>query len=407
MKFTTTFLIAGAIAASGQGLYNVSNLYALDEESSPIQYQLSVFGGYDDNFTPIGSEFPGAEEEGSGFVGASIRAAFAHNESNYSLSVYANVGAIYYFDAVDPVDDVSPEVGFGANLTYRFNDRVRFTSNNYTNYGFEPDFSRGIANDRRSDLFIAWQSNNSIGIRWSERFGTVHGVGFSGVEYDGDIDGFSSISIFNQARYRVSPRTILTAGYTFAFNTNDNSIDSDSDRYTLGLEHSLTDRTGFSIRGGVRSLDRDNGVSQDSFFLNASLRHQVTSQFKIEGFVNYDLDDFFVNNIVINQQESANFDARENLRIGLRGSYTVSEKVSLHGGLSLVNTEFINGQSNLNGNIGDNDATVYNLNAGFSYGITNSLSLVGNYNFTNSSSDEFEAFEYNRNRYNLGITASF
>ncbi len=412
MKYTKLVLFACGIAsASGQGLYNISNLYALDEESSPLEYRLNLTYGYDDNARPVGSDCSGDESDSS-YLQGSISAGFAHNESNYSISAFATAGAIYYLED-DILEDgnLVPTFNGGVNLSYNFSDRIRFNSRNFANYGLEPDYNRGIANDRRTEEYFAYQSNNDIGVRWTDRFATVHGIGLTGADY-GDNNKFNNLSLYNQARYRISQRTVLTAGYAYTFRDHSNS-----QRYSIGAEHSLTDRTGFTINAGYTTLERDNGFSSESPFLNASLRHIVNDRFSVTGFINLDQDDNFTT-VPIECLDTAGgqdfgfarYGARKNLRAGLNGTYNVSESIQLFGGASVVASKYEDLQNGigLTGNAPDEvDAIIYNLNAGIRYGITNSLSVIGSYNYSQSASDEAEPYEYTRNRYSVGVETTF
>lgn len=446
MKYTKFAIVAcSTILASGQGLYNLSNLYALEEESSPLTYTIGVRVGYDDNVNPIGSDLPGRDEEGATFISGDIRAGWSHSESNYSLSLWGKLGTIIYLDDLDDVegdlDTATPIYSGGLDFRYDFNDRIRFNSRNYIFFGLEPDYDRGIANDRRAEEYFAYSSNNDIGIRWSERFGTVHGIGFSGADYDNGFD-FNTFSFYNQARYVLSPRTVLTAGYTFGTRSGSGANaagDSDTHTFTVGAEHQLSDRTGITVRGGFTTLEQDsgfaNGFSSDSFFFNGSFRHAVSDRFSLTGFVSYDQDDRFTTvqtELTDGTLGFTPFGARENLRIGIRGNYRVSQSLSLFGGLDLIRSLYEGPRGAIGGpiqgialnplvsvattdangnplttNVDDASALIYNLNAGFRYHISNNFSVVGSYNFTNSSSDELTPFEYTRNRYSIGVEASF
>ena len=91
----------------------------------------------------------------------------------------------------------------------------------------------------------------------------------------------------------------------------------------------------------------------------------------------------------------------------MTGNYQVSPKLSVHGGVNYIRTEFEDGRSVVGGaDPSDFDQDVINLNAGFSYAIRNGLFLTGNYNWSESDSDEgFRSF--NRNRASLGLRVDF
>lgn len=410
MKLTNIAIFAlGAALASGQGLYNISNLYALDEETSPLTYTASLTFGYDDNTQPVGSEFYG--ETASSYLQGMIGAGFAENNSNYSLSAYANLGFIYYLDDEASLDDLSFIATAGLDFTYQFNERVRYSTRNYVNRGFEPDYDRGLANDRRAGLYTSYYTNHDIGIRWSDRLATVHGISFSGSEYD-EFEGFSTTQFYNDIRYSLSPRTTLIANYRYGWNERSNS-----QTVSAGIEHAFTERTGFQVRGGYTSLENnDTDFNSDSPYLHASVNHKATDRFSLRGFVSYTQDDNFVAvPMAFVTPESGNtylfrpqYGSRENLRLGFSGDYTLSEKVALHGGVSYYHSNYEGLVSDSLGIAPDDlNAGIYNINAGFSYAVNPTFSVTGNYNFSDSFSDDTPFFDYTRNRYSIGIQASF
>jgi len=233
----------------------------------------------------------------------------------------------------------------------------------------------------------------------------VHGIGVQGAEYDTN-PGFQSIDFYNQLRYRIDERTVATAGYSYI--TNDNS---DGHRFSVGVEHSLSARTGFSISAGASVLDFDNGGDSSSPYLNASIRHSVNEQLSITGFASYTQDDFFTSIPVDfdanGNAVTGNYLSRENIRVGLRGTYTASENLDVYAGVSVVNSNYEGLTSTPAISLDDEiDTILYNINVGFRYGITNNLSVIGDYNFTQSGGDS-EPYDYTRNRYSIGVQATF
>ncbi len=208
----------------------------------------------------------------------------------------------------------------------------------------------------------------------------------------------------------MSPRTVLTGDYAYRINEN-----SDMHTYSVGMEHSFTERTGFGAKVGAQSISPDSGESSTSPYVHASLNHKVNQQFSVSGYVNYGLDDNFTSLLYsIDDDGSRNYarySSRKNLRIGMRANYIVSERMELFGGVAIVNSDYQDLQSvssSLTGmGIDDSSAMIYNLNIGFRYGLTNTLSIVGSYNYSKSSSDEADPYDYSRNRYSLGVEAAF
>jgi len=76
----------------------------------------------------------------------------------------------------------------GVNYTNRISERLRFSSRNWVSYELEPDYDFGFATDRRVGQYLNYSTDNSIGYRWSERFGTIAGYRLNGVTFD-DFEG--------------------------------------------------------------------------------------------------------------------------------------------------------------------------------------------------------------------------
>ncbi len=409
MKFTKFALFAcSAGLASAQGLYNVSDLYALDEESNPLQYKLTLRVGYDDNTQPIGSDYASHDKKGSTYIAGELGVAFGHSDSNYNLMVTAAGGATYYLDDIDRSDDLIPNFRGTLNFSYDLNERIRFGSRNVLMYGLEPNYNSGLTNTRLSELYTNYSSSNDIGIRWSDRFGTVHGVRFTGRSYESRGSSTSTV-FYNELRYRTSPRTVLTASYDYGINEH-----SKDHVYALGMQHALTERSSFSIEAGAKTVKKDNGNSGTSPYVHMSLNHQVNERLYVKGYAKYGINDFFttayVGNDSINSFAASEYDFRRDLRIGATASYAMSEDLSINGGLSLVHSKFEDYQSGAGGAITQDDvsALIYKIDLGFNYKMTNSLSLIGNYGFTVSSGDDdTRPYDYTRNNFSLGAQLTF
>jgi len=171
MKYTYPLLALLTITSvNAQGLYNTSGDSTYSDESL-FQITAGARVGYDDNTRPIGSDLPGVDKEDSLYIGANVRAAYSETRSNAYLGFYADLGAIHYLDDIRD-DDTVPVFNAGLNLGYSVNQRIKLSSNNYITYGLEPDYERGIAQDRRSGEYFAYNSYNTIGINWTQRFAT-------------------------------------------------------------------------------------------------------------------------------------------------------------------------------------------------------------------------------------------
>ena len=383
--------IASVSVASAQGLFSTSSDSTLTDQSA-VRTTASIRVGYDDNLNPIGSEDQG--EESSPFISANLRTSYAEVRSNASLSAYADLGFITYFEDDIADDNIVPVTNLGLSLGYSLNDRIKLSSNNTLTHGLEPDYERSFANDRRAGQFTSYSTYNEIGVRWSQRFGTKHGFGIQGAEYERAQGDYQHISFRNSLRYRLNDRTVLKGAYTFGLRPD---TDTNSHRYVVGFEHSLSERTGVDFSIGGNTLVRDNGFDRTTVFVNGAVSHTASDRLNFRGYVRYGLDDIFTN------LGDDIFEARETLRLGLNFNYTLNRKVSYNGGISAVSTNYI--ESTTNGS--DQNTWLYNINLGMRYSLSDNLTATFNYNFTQSLSDDIDVFEYKRNRYSVGLEYAF
>ena len=391
----------GCAGVSAQSLYNIAPNDDEATDSLPLTWTVGVNVGYDDNALPLSL----GGEDGSGFISAFVQASIASVTPQTTWDLYARIGGRHYFDSLELAEsnETNGEVRVGANLTYRASERLRFSSRNFVAYETEPDFDFGIAADRRVGNYLRWSSQNSVGYRWTERLGTQTGVDFNGVVYD-DIDDsdFARFQFRHDFRYRVSPQTVVTAGYRFATTQNDVGGDPESHFLVAGIEQQISPVSAVVLRGGWQLVD--GADSNSNFFAEAALRSQLTQQLSLNAFLRYGNEEF--NRFIQDLGGTYIFDSNDTLRIGARASYAVNPQLSLFGGLNFISTTFddrIGGTSPLDG---DESEDLFNVNAGFSYEFVNNIYLTGSYNFSNNNSD-FEGRDFDRNRVQLGVQATF
>jgi len=405
------FYITLCSTAFSQGLYDTSVADTYEDESS-IKFTGSARVGYDDNTQPIGSNSVVGQKIGSAYLGADIRGDYDLIRSNTTINAFGKLGVINYFSSEATENPLSIVFNGGFSFSHALNERLRLSSNNYITHGYEPDYERGIANDRRSEIYTAYSSYNSLGIRWSRRFGTRHALNFVGADY-GNGNEYSQVVLGNSIRFRYDDRTILKAGQNIRFNENSKHYSA-----SVGLEHSFSERTGLNFKIGAGGLRADSGYSTNSLYLETSVTHQSSEKLSFNGYAKYGVDDNFtqIATTPINVPgtfigfDTATFQAKKSLRAGLSANYAFSPKLSLYSGLSVVHTTYIdqNGTTNILGqSYSDIGALIFNINAGIKFGITDTSSAVFNMNHTTSSSDEAVGFDYSRNRYSLGVESLF
>lgn len=408
MNNFTKSLLAAALpcAASAQGLYSIAPNDDEASESLPITYTAGVAVGYDDNPNPL---FGDAEE--SSYISGFVQANWTSVTPQTTWDIFARVGVRHFFEdfespsalgGVGNSDSTNYNASVGVNFTKRFNERLRFSTRNLLAYETEPDFSFGIGTSNRAGNYFSYSSQNSIGYRWTERFGTQTGFDFAGIRYD-DLDNsdFNQFTFRQQGRYRLSPATVVTAEYRYGIVDADVSGDQNSHFILAGVEHRFNPVSAIVLRAGAQIVDPDGGDTFTTPFVEAALRSQLTDQLGVNTFVRYSSEGF--NRVLQSDNGLSVFEESQTVRLGVRANYAVNGNLSFFGGLNLVFTDY---ENEISGSNGSGSETLYNLNAGFSYEFVESVFLTGSYNYTNAVSD-FDGREYDRNRFELGLQTTF
>jgi hypothetical protein len=390
--------------ASADGLYYIGSEA---KESLPLKWVIGLDATYDDNTVPTSGD-----KESSVSLNPYIGLSVVTITPQTTWSVYARLGLIYYVDAPDAqgTDDTYTQARVGADITHRFNERLRFSSRNFVAYELEPDYSYGFASSRQLSEYFYWQTDNSVGYRWSERFATYTGFQLSGLNYGSEVPNSDRFTwtLYNQFRYQLTPQTVLTGDYRYS-QTNGDGLASDStDQYVLaGVEHRFSPNSILVLRAGAQFRDVDDGDNNTSPFAEAALETRVNEVFSVRGFARYGLESYDTVQRIGNGDYD--FSERKTLRIGISAEYNISPMLSLFGGVDYIPATFDGG--NLVDGVGSStidgiDEDLVNAYIGLSAKFTDYLSGTVTYNFTNSSSD-IEGRDYDRNRISVGVRAEF
>lgn len=398
-------LFAAGTAAYAQGLYYIGND---TDEPLPLKWVVGASLIYDDNVT-AGFVRPGVGEEDSLAFNPYVGLSFVTITPQTTWDVYARLGTIYYFDAPQGADDFNSQSRAGVNLTHRFSERLRFSSQNFVSYEMEPDYSYGYASTRVNGEYFFWQSDNSVGFRWTERLATYTGLRLSGTDYGSDVANNDRFTweLYNQFRYQLSPQTVLTMDYRYG-QTSGNGVSSDStNQYLLfGAEHRFSPNTIGIVRAGAQFRDVDNGDDTTSPYLEAAFNWQATEALRLRSYARYGIEDYdtvqiFPGNIPVEYSD------RRTLRFGVSGEYVFNPLVSLFGGIDYIPTSYQSGRVVATGVAApDQDEDIINAYIGVSYRFNEFLTATASYNFTDSSSD-FNNRDYDRNRISIGVSAEF
>ena len=401
-----SLLMAGS--AYSQGLYYVGSEA---QESLPLKWVVGASLIYDDNVAPgFGNE------EDSFAINPYVGLSFVSITPQTTIDVYARLGLIYYFDepTTGTSDDTFSQSRVGFNVTHRFSERLRFSSRNFVSYELEPDYAYGYASSRQAGEYFYWQTDNSVGFRWTERVATYTGFTLTGADY-ADVannDRFTWL-LYNQFRYQLTPQTVLTAEYRYGDTEGDGLSSNYVDQYVLvGAEHRFSPNTIGIIRAGAQFHSVEDGDDQTSPYLELALNSQVNQQFSIRGFVRYGIENYdtvrFISDPAV--LAPAEFDSRKTLRLGISSEYVLSQKLSLFGGVDYIPSSFEDGRALAPAPAGapvdDADESLVNAFVGFSVRFTDMLTGTVSYNYTHQTSD-FDGQDYNRNRISVGLSAEF
>lgn len=397
--------VAAVGSAYGQGLYYTSET----KESLPLKWIVGADLVFDDNVNPTS----GTEDSATSinpYVGVSL----VSISPQTTWDVYARLGLIYYFDSPSGMDDTYGQARIGVDLTHNFNERLRFSSRNFIAYELEPDYAYGIATSRQAGEYFYWQTDNSIGYRWSERFATYSGIQLTGLDYDSDVPNADRFTwmIYNQGRYQLTPQTVLTAEYRYAQTSADGLASDSTDHYLLGgVEHRFSPTTILIARAGAQFHEVDSAGADDSVspYVELALNSQINTAFSVRSFLRYGLENYdTVRGLPPTGTPAYEFDARRTLRIGVAGEYALSQRLSLFGGVDYINTSFDDGREVSGGTTTADGLSEDLINAyiGLSVKLTDYLYGSVSYNHTTSDSDLFGG-DYDRNRFSVGLRAEF
>jgi len=380
--------------------------YVGDESMESLPIKWSVGGNliFDDNVTP-----GRGNKRDSTATNAFIGASWINVTPQTSIDIFARLGLIYYIDHPNGLDDVNSQSRLGVNVTHRFSERLRWVSRNFISYELEPDYSYAYANTREAKEYFYWQTNNSLGFRWTERFATYTGFVLSGVNYGDSSDNDRTTWGFNnQFRYQLSPQTVLTADYRYTDTSSGGRGRDSKDQFALlGVEHRFSPNTVGVLRAGFQHRDVTNGSDTTRPSLEFALNSRVNDQLRVRAFTRYSMEAYDTVRLAKSGQ-TVEYGQRQTLRLGVSAEYMLSPKISFNAALDYIPATYKNGVrvdtgDNFPGTANDH---VINATLGVSYRFTDFVFGTLSYSHTDSSSD-LAGRDYNRNRISVGVRAEF
>jgi opacity protein-like surface antigen len=398
------FSIAAIPSLSAQGFYQ----FGTDQgEGIPLKWKLNLNTVYDDN---VGAGLQVNQKDGSLALNPNVGANVTYVTPQSTLDVYGRLGMIYYLDAPEGLDDTYSQSRFGLNYIHRFSERIRFSSTNFISYELEPDYAYGYASSRTGGETLFWETDNSLGYRWTERIGTYTGFRLRQADYDlNENDRFTG-QLYNQFRYQLTPQTIATLDYRYEdVDASGFANDAQNQYLLLGAEHQFSPNITGVIRAGAQFRDLETRGSSTNPHLEFNIIARPTTGLRLRSFLRYAVEDYDTIQILKRGAalEYTEYADRGTLRFGISGDYVINPSFTLVSGLDYIPTSYRDGEFLSDGaSSADVDEDVINVYLGLVYNINEFLKADISYNYSQSDSD-FPIRDYDRNRISLGISAEF
>jgi hypothetical protein len=409
LKYLFTSVASLGVACAGQSLYYSGDA---EKESLPLKWTVGSNVIFDNNLIPTIPSGQVGSEENAVSISPYAQVTLTNVSPQTTIDLYARVGVIYFLTESDvpAADDTFPSARVGFDVNHNFNSRVRFTSRNSYSYEFEPDYSQGLSAPRGQDPYTLWSSDNSVGYRFSERFGSYTGFTIGGLDSAIDIASRFTWDVYEQLRYQLDKRTVLTGGYRYSQWSGDQQ-DSTNHFITGGLEHRFSKTSIMLANAGIqlRDVDGTDDAGASPFF-EVAVDTKLNSRASVKSFTRYSVEDFdTVQSVGGNSFQYAN---QQVLRIGINGSYSLTPRLSLFGGVDYINTAFDDGTELVApfGKDSGKKEDVLNLSLGLRAKINPALTGECVINFTDSSSDFKSATftrDFDRTRISAGVNYTF
>ena len=405
-SFTSLFFVAlTAPVYANEGLYNTG---AESVEALPLKWSLSTSAIYDDNVAAGSS----TTADSSLAISPNVGLAYTNSDPQTSFDLFGKVGLIHYLDSPETLtDDTFSQSRITASFNHRFDERLRFRSQNNIANELEPDYSYGIASSRSGTESLSWLTDNSISYRWSERYATSTGINYSGYRADSagqNNNDRTTIGGYNQIRYQLSQQSVLTSDYRASF-TSAVGVASDSvDQFFLvGVDHRFSSNTVGIFKTGAQYRDVDLGDGGLGPYLEIAFTSQINQQLRLGAYTRYSAEVY--DTVLSNGANLFDYEDRRALRLGGTASYAVSPDLSLLTGTDLIFSDYLDGRDTTNPNVygPDKYETSVNVYVGFSYSLNDFLKANMYYTYAQTFTDISAQREYTRNRISIGLSAEF
>lgn len=399
-KATSFGILLATLAAplAIAGPMNSAPVIADTSISIPLRWNTGLNVGYDSNVNPgtFGSK------SSTGYLNPYIGASLANYDTQTTYAVNANLGLNYYFKDVDGKSVFSnSQIGF--DMTHNFSERTRFTTTNYVAFTQEPNYNYGIASARDLGEYWYLYTNNSIGYRLGDsRWATVTGFSIGYFDYtDYKFEERSDYALYETLRFAASERTVYTGQYSFNYQDRTYGLSTSSHYLTVGTEYRISPTAIIVANAGVQ-IKKNDSEGGYRVYPTASwtFSQQANDQFTYSIFGRWDNEAIST----YDPYSLSSWQSRPTVRLGVDTKYAISPKLSWINGGDFIWSSL---DRPTNPALEDGSDATFNLYTGFTYQVTNNLSLIARYTWTTSTGDEIITQNYTRNRVSLGAQLTF
>ncbi|CAN5402468.1 hypothetical protein BH20VER3_BH20VER3_01120 [soil metagenome] len=361
---------------------------------APFRVSLSVREGYDDNVYTTNQN-----TIASFYTSGNVVFDYKFGNARTKVALEAFGGLTYYYNRPFGQEyDISS--GFSLSLSHQATPRLGFAANIYMAYQSEPDFNTGFGINRRSGNYFYTSDKFSISYQWAPRFSTVTSYTLGVVNYEESAvaayeDRFEH-TFGNEFRYLLLPTTTVVGEYRYQIIAFDTALRDSTTHFVLGGgDHSFNPRFNISVRGGVQFREFEEFGDRTSPYGEATLNYALGERSSVSWSNRYGLD----------QPDVPGSASRTTYRTGVRGQYAFSPRFSTTVGGFYQHDEnegIVTPFSVVPAFTEDS----IDLALGVRYEFNRTFAGLAGYNHTEVLSD-ITLREYERNRYYLGLNASF
>lgn len=361
---------------------------------SPFRVSVSVREGYDDNIytsklAPVDSFY----------TNGNVTLDYKFGNARTQVAFQAFGGLSYYYD--HPFGrEYDINTGVGLTISHQATPRLGLGAAIYLAYQSEPDFNTGFGINRRSGNYFYTSDKFSTSYQWAPRFSTVTSYTLGALNYEDSSVGFFEDrfehTFGNEFRFLVLPTTTAVAEYRFLITDYVDAPRDSTTHFVLGgLDHSFNPRFNVSLRGGAQFREFANFGERTSPYAEATLNYALTEKSSVSWNNRYGLD----------EPDIPGAASRTSFRTGLRANYAFTPRISSTFSFyyqhdendSLATPVFF---------VPSFTENSLDLSLGVRYEINSTFAALAGYSHTEVLSD-ITLREYARNRYYLGLNATF